>query len=331
MRIIQVKTPGGAENLYFEEVADLEPRPEELLVKVHATALNRADILQRKGHYPPPEGASPVLGLEIAGEVVKTGSETAPFQAGDRVFGLIPGGGYAEYAIIHQNMANRIPETLNYFQAAAIPEVFLTAYQAIVWLGELKNEKAILIHAGASGVGTAAIQIAKIVGSKILVTASPEKHDICLKLGADHTINYKKGSFSSAVMDCTNGKGVDLVIDFIGKPYFEENMKVVKTDGIMVFLAAMGGAKISEFDLGILLRKRLHLKGSTLRSRSPEYQVKLNKEFFDFAMPHFSSGRLKAVVDKVYDWRDVQEAHEYMESNKNTGKIVLAINNHINT
>ncbi|CAN5148464.1 NAD(P)H-quinone oxidoreductase [soil metagenome] len=325
MKAVVLEAAGGAENLMLAEVDRPEPGDNEILVKVKATALNRADILQRQGKYPPPEGASPILGLEMAGEVEKTGKNSQNFKIKDKVFGLIPGGGYAEYAIIHQDMALKIPANFSFAEAAAIPEVFLTSYQALIWLGNLKPDQPILIHAGGSGVGTAAIQLAKILNAKIIITASQAKHANCLQLGADIAIDYKKGPFQSEVLEYTNGDGVDLIIDFIGKPYFHQNINCLKTDGTLVLLAAMGGGRVQDVDLLQILKKRIHIKGSTLRSRPLDYQIKLSQEFYNFATPYFIEGKLKPVIDKVFNWKDVTQAHLYMESNKSSGKIVLEL------
>lgn len=325
MKAIIVVKPGGAENLKFGETKTPVPKESEILVKVRATSLNRADILQREGKYPPPAGASDILGLEMAGEVYAIGSKVKKWKKGDKVFGLLSGGGYAEFAVINEMMANPIPSNLGYTEAAAIPEVFLTAYQALVWHSHLQKEEKILIHAGASGVGTAAIQIAKLLGAEIYVTASREKHDICQKLGAVHTIDYKQEDFSEVVDETTGHKGVDVIIDFIAGPYFSQNLDSLSSDGRLVMLATLGGGKTADADIRQILSKRLTIIGSTLRSRSIDYQIKLNDDFINFAYDKFEKGLLKPVIDKEYDWKDAAEAHRYMEANKNTGKIVLKI------
>jgi len=302
------------------------PGEDEILVQTKATAVNRADILQRKGLYPPPKGESPVMGLEMAGTITKVGKNCAGWKEGDRVFGLLAGGGYAQYVKIHHKMAIKIPENLSFEEAAAIPETFLTAYQAIVWLGNLNKQEIILIHAGASGVGTAAIQLAREIGAKIFVTAgSDDKLRTCAELGASLTWNYKHGSFLPAVMESSDKLGVNLILDFVGEPYFEDNISALALDGRIIFLALMGGSQIQNFNLRNLMTKRIRLIGSTLRNRSLEYKINLTREFTEFALSRFASGKLKPVIDKIYSWKDVKEAHEYMETNRNTGKIVLKI------
>jgi putative PIG3 family NAD(P)H quinone oxidoreductase len=326
MKAILFDEPCSADKLYIGEFPEPEIGEEEILVEVKATALNRADILQRQGKYPPPPGASPVLGLEIAGIVVKKGSKVFKWNYGDKVFGLIPGGGYAQYAVIHEDMALRISDNLSFEQAAAIPEAFLTAYQALFWLAELKPSEYILIHAGASGVGTAAIQLARESGAKIIITASSDKHYICKELGAEILIDYKTQSFKDVVMKTTNKYGVDVIIDFIGADYFQYNIDCLTRDGRLILLATLSGGKVKEFDIRNILTKRLKIIGSTLRSRPLDYQIKLTKEFKDFAYEKIISGRIKPVIDKVYDWTEVSEAHKRMEENKNIGKIILRIN-----
>ena len=326
MKAILSDKPGEAEKLYIGNFPKPEVGEEEILVEVRATALNRADILQRMGKYPPPQGASPLLGLEISGIVVDKGSKVFKWKIGDKIFGLIPGGGYAQFAVIHEDMAMRIPDNLSFEQAAAIPEVFLTAYQAIVWLAELKAGEFILIHAGASGVGTAAIQIARELGAKIIVTASAEKLFICKELGADVLIDYKSQNFKEIALKATNNYGVDVIIDFIGAKYFNDNIDSLTRDGRLILLATLSGGKVEDFDVRQILVKRLKIIGSTLRSRSLDYQIKLTKEFKEFALDKIASGRIKPVIDKIYDWKDVVQAHKRMEENKNIGKIILRIN-----
>jgi putative PIG3 family NAD(P)H quinone oxidoreductase len=325
MQAILVTSPGGAERLQLGEYPKPEPKPHELLVKVHATALNRADILQREGKYPPPEGASPLLGLEIAGVVEAAGATCKIYKPGDKVFSLLPGGGYAEYAVVDEAMAMPKPENLSMEEATAIPEVFLTAFQALVWLGKLQAGERVLIHAGASGVGTAAIQLAKALKAEVIVTASAEKHRVCLNLGADKAIDYKSTSFSDEVLRQTSKEGVDVIVDFIGGPYFAGNLDCLRTDGRLVMLAFLGGGKVENLDLRKILAKRLQITGSTLRSRTRDYQVKLTQELCAFAMEGFKAGQLKPVIDSVYHWANAAEAHRHMEANKNTGKIVLQV------
>lgn len=305
------------------------PRPlrgaHDILIEVKAAGINRADLLQRQGKYPPPKGASQLLGLEVAGTVTETGHKVSRWQKGDKVFGLLSGGGYAQFACMHEEMAMAIPNKLSFEEAAAIPEVFLTAWQALVWLARIQPGEKLLVHAGASGVGTAAIQLARQLGAEVLVTASAPKHAICLELGASHAIDYQNESFRSKVADLTEGKGVDVIIDFIAAPYFQDNLSSLTTDGRLVMLALLGGAKADELNLVPVLQKRLSILGSTLRSRNQDYQRRLTADLAPFLLPRLQDSTLKPVIDKIFAWKEVNEAHAYMEANKNKGKIILKL------
>lgn len=326
MRAILIKSPGGPEQLALGEWEKPTPGLSQILVKVAATALNRADTLQRKGHYPPPAGASPILGLEMAGTVAELGEGVSRWQVGDAVFGLLPGGGYAQYAVIHQDMALPIPANLTMTEAAALPEVFLTAFQALSWQGQVKAGETVLIHAGASGVGTAAIQLAREMGAHPIVTTSAAKRDFCLSLGAERAFDYQAEPFLSPVLEATNGRGVEVIIDFIAAPYFQQNLDCLALDGRLVQLATLGGSKVDDFDLRQLMVKRISLIGSTLRSRNLDYQIGLTQAWASFALPRLLDGRLKPVVDRIFDWKEAAEAHRYIESNQSKGKIVLEVN-----
>ncbi len=326
MRAIFLHDYGGPENLILGEWPDPIPESKEILVNVKASGVNRADIQQRKGKYPPPEGASPLLGLEMAGIVAGVGPDGGKWKEGDRVCGLLPGGGYAEYAVIHEDLALPIPKGLSFSEAAALPEVFMTAFQAVNWIAQFKPGEMILIHAGASGVGTAAIQLAREMNAEgIIVTASKPKHDLCLSLGADYAIDYKNEDFAAAVKNWTERRGVDVIIDFIAAPYFNRNIDVLRKDGRLVILAFLGGVKIENVNLVQLLTKRLQINGTTLRSRDIGYKITLAQELYDFAWERFTDARMKPVIDSVFQLEEAAEAHRYMEENKNSGKIVLKI------
>lgn len=323
MRVVLVKEPGGADKLKIGETEKPVINENEVIVKVKAAGINRADILQRQGKYPPPKGASEILGLEIAGEITELGKNASGWKAGDKIFGLIPGGGYAEYAKIHKDMAIQIPDELSFEEAAAIPEVYLTAYQALFWNAGLKKDDYVLIHAGGSGVGTAAIQLVKDANAHPLITASRKKLDYCIKLGAERAIDYRTDSFDNEVLKYTNNYGVDIIIDFIGADYFEKNIKCLNQNGRLIFLATLSGSKIKEVDIRKVMSKWLSITGSTLRTRNPDYQIKLTKEFARYSIEKFKAGKLKPVIDKIYSWKDAAEAHKYIEANKNFGKLVL--------
>lgn len=312
--------------LYLGEFETPRPADHELLIKVKATALNRADLLQKRGGYPPPKGASPILGLEAAGVVEELGAGVSGWKSGDRVFALLPGGGYAEYAALPADMAMRIPDNLSFEEAAAIPEVFFTAYMNLFWLGGLKSGYSVLIHAGASGVGTAAIQLVREAGAMSVITAgTKKKREFCRELGAAETVDYKAGPFEPKVMEATDGRGVDIILDFIGAPYWEQNLNSLALDGRLVIIGTMGGTKVENVNLGRLLGRRLQVIGTALRSQPIEKKIALTGEFAEFALPRFADGRMKPIIDSVWDWNEVNEAHEHMEHNKNTGKIVLRL------
>jgi len=325
MRAVVVPEEGAPEHMTIGEVSTPEPRPDEVLVKVHATALNRADTFQRQGHYPPPEGASDILGLEMAGTVAETGSEVLDWHENDRVFALLDGGGYAEYTAVHKDRLMAVPPGLSMREAAAVPEVFLTAYQALHWLGGLQAGHHVLVHAGASGVGTAAIQLARRAEAHPYVTASAPKHEVCRDLGAEATIDYQSENFAHRIADRTDERGVDIILDFIGAPYFHQNVDSLALDGRIVQLATLGGSTVEQVSLRALMAKRAQLLASTLRSRSLDYKVQLTQEFASDVLPQFIDGQLEPVIDSVYDWTDVADAHRRMENNENAGKIVLSI------
>lgn len=325
MQAIQFHAPGGTDQLYMGEYEAPQPGPNEVLVRVAYTALNRADLLQREGKYPVPPGDSPIMGLEMSGTVIATGSEAHKWKIGDKIFGLLNGGGYAEQAVIHEDMAMPIPAGMPMQEAAAIPEVFLTAYQALHWIGKLQAGETVLIHAGASGVGTAALQLVRLAEAISIVTASAGKHEICYQLGAAKAIDYRSEDFAEALQLYTKGKGVDIIIDFIAAGYFNQNLQTLGLDGRMIMLALMGGIKVPVVNLALILGKRLQITGSTLRSRSLEYKIRLTRDLHQYAGPHFTDGTLRPIIDSVYPWEAVREAHEYMEANKNQGKILLQV------
>ncbi|GAQ17276.1 beta-ketoacyl-acyl-carrier-protein synthase I [Oceanobacillus picturae] len=324
MKAVVVNQPGGAEQLQVEEVSKPSLGKGELLIKVKAAAINRTDIISREGKSGYMK--NPILGVEVAGEVVD-GGEEATVPLGTRVMGLVNGGGYAEYAVMPTDRAMVIPDSLSYEEAAAIPEVFLTAFQTLFWLGELSDKETVLIHAGGSGVGTAAIQLAsQLTNAKIITTAgSREKLDYCRSLGADIGINYKEQDFAEEVLKETNGVGADVILDFIGASYWEKNLKSIAVDGRWVLIGMLGGSKVDEIDLMSLMGKRVHLKGTLLTPRSDDYKQELTNDFAKNALPLFKQGKLKAIVDRVFPMEETSEAHRHMEANKNIGKIIVAM------
>lgn len=325
MKAIRVINKGENSALEIKDYPTPEPTEHEIRVKIEATAINRADLHQRAGKYPPPEGASEILGLEMAGIVDKVGSKVTRWSEGDRVFALLPGGGYCEYCTLHEDMAMPIPDRLSFEEAAAVPETFLTAYQALSWLGNLKQLETVLIHAGGSGVGTSAIQLARqLYNATVVTTAGKQrKLEACLNLGAQYAFNYKEQDFAEKITKELGENAVNLVVDFIGAPYWEKNVEVLSMDGRLVYLSFLGGHRLEQMSLAPLLKKRLTIMGSTLRSRSPEYKIELTQAFSTDCMPLLEDGSLSPVIDSVFDWEDTEEAHQRMENNQNTGKIVL--------
>ncbi|MCY0903185.1 MAG: NAD(P)H-quinone oxidoreductase [Firmicutes bacterium] len=320
---------GGPEVLQLASVDPPPLRPGCARVAIHATALNRADLLQRQGHYPAPEGESDILGLEMAGvvsEIAQDVPEATGLRVGDRVMALLPGGGYADEAVVPVGLLMPVPETLTLVEAAAIPEVFLTAYSNLVWLGSMHADDRVLIHAGASGVGTAAIQLVRVLGGRSIVTAgSAEKRIFCEQLGAEKAIDYHAGSFVPDVLSWSQNAGVHLIFDFVGAPYLDQNLRCLATDGRLIIIGTMGGRMAEQLDLGLLLSRRLQVIGTALRSRTLLQKTALTREFADFALPLFAGGELRPIVDKVFALEDVRAAHAYMESNGNIGKIVLQV------
>ena len=326
MKAVLLSGFGGVDVLRIGEAPDPAPKDEELLVRVRATALNRADLLQRRGKYPPPEGASGILGLEMAGEVISTGPAVRGFGKGERICALLPGGGYAQLVTIPAGLAIRLDDRLSDEEGAAIPEAFLTAYRNLFVLGGLHAGQTVLLHAAASSVGTAAIQLIREAGAAALVTAgSREKIRRCLELGARAAWNRTEGPFAPWVAAQTGGKGVDLILDSVGAAYLEQNLASLAEDGKLIVIGLMGGSVAPNLDLAPLLMRGLAVLGSRLRGLSVESKRRLTEQFVAHVMPGFAEGKLRPVIDSVYDWRDVARAHARMEANANIGKIVLRV------
>lgn len=325
MQAIKFDQPGNPEVLYIGTVPQPELTADALLVKVQATALNRADTLQRRGLYPAPAGDSEILGLEIAGIVVELGKNVKNFTVGDRVFGLVGGGGYAEYCLLDAKMAMKMPDHWDYSYAAAIPEVFLTANETIFELGKLQTNQQLLLHAAASGVGTTAIQMAKLIGAKVYATVgNEEKCQMVLALGATAALNYKTHDFLPWILELTEEQGVDVVEDFVGKDNFERNLAALKTGGRLIQVATMSGAEVG-LDLRLLMRKRLQIIGSVMRSQSWSNKRDITQRFIQRWWQALIAEDIKPIIDKVYPWSEVVSAHQRMEQNLNIGKIILTL------
>jgi tumor protein p53-inducible protein 3 len=322
MRAIVVKAPGGPEVLELGEVEDPRPGPGGLLVRVRAAGVNRADLLQRLGRYPPPPGEPETMGLEIAGEVLEP---AAPFQRGDRVMALLGGGGYAELARVPAAQALPIPEGMSFAEAAAIPEAFLTSWLNLFLLGRLSPGEVVVVHAAASGVGSAALQLCRGVASTVLATASPAKHAACLELGATHVLARQDvpAGLAEAVRRAA-GRGADLIFDLVGASYLEANVAALALQGRLCCISTMGGSK-GTLDVGALLTRRLTLMGSTLRNRSAAQKAKLVADFARNALPRFRTGELRPVIGRTYPLAQAREAHAALERNEVIGKTVLLV------
>jgi len=312
-------------HLQLQTIPRPVPSAHQLLVKVHATALNRADLMQVKGFYNPPAGESEIVGLELAGEVVAWGDEVTGFSQGQRVFGLIGGGGYAEYAVIDAEMAMLMPDTWTYQHAAALPEVWFTAHETLFQLGRLQMDESVLIHAAGSGVGTAAVQMAKQRGARVFVTAGSDEKLAKLKaLGADVGINYKTQSFAEVIKTETNGQGVNLVQDFIGAAYLSDNIDSLAVDGRLVVVSLMGGSRV-EMPLNKILLKRLQVMGSAMRSQPLAEKRAITQRFMKYWLPVLAAEQVNPVIDCSFPLADIEAAHTYMKENKNFGKVIITV------
>lgn len=325
MRAVVLREHGGPDVLQFEDVASPVIGEQDILVTVAATALNRADLLQRMGFYPNPFPSGPEIpGLEFAGTVAAIGDKVTAWSIGDRVMGITSGGAYAEQLAIHERQAMAVPSGMSLHDAAGIPEVFITAWDALVVQGGLTSGRWAMVHAGASGVGTAAIQICKAIGARIVVTCSGGKVEACRSLGADVVIDYGTQDFVAEVATATAGKGVDVILDVIGGDYVERNVASLAVKGHIIQVGVMAGKPVS-FNVGLLLGKRASITGTVLRARPLEEKIAISQRFAAEMLPLFDSGHLKPVIDSTYAFADIASAHEYMATNGNVGKIVITV------
>jgi putative PIG3 family NAD(P)H quinone oxidoreductase len=325
MKAIEVEEPGNEDAMKLGEVPAPTLQPESLRIRVAATAVNRADLLQRQGLYPPPPGASPILGLECAGEVVEVAEGVTGWKPGDRAMALLAGGGYAEEVVVHAGSAMHVPARLGIEEAAAIPEVFLTVFLNVFQLGGLSAGGAALIHGGGSGIGTAAIQLVKAAGATAIVTAgSDEKCARCRELGADVAVNYRSGDFTAEAKEATGGRGVDVVLDSIGAPYLRGNLDALAIGGRLVLIGLMGGAK-AELNLGALLMRRLQVIGSTLRARPVDEKAEIVAGFLARFGTALESGEIHPVVHRSFSLADAAAAHRLVKASEHFGKVLLQV------
>lgn len=324
MRAVVLTEFGGPEVLKISEVLAPTPGPDEVLVNVAATALNRADVLQRKGFYPNPFPTEhDIPGMEFSGTVAAVGQRVKSWRVGDEVMGIVSGGAYAEQLVIHERQAMRVPRGVSLVDAAGIPEVFITAWDGLVLQGGLTSGRWALVHAVASGVGTAAIQVCHSIGARIIGTCSSAKVEQVRAIGADVVVDYSKDDFVERVREATGGRGVDVVLDPVGGDYLDRNVASLAVKGRIVQIGVMAGA--GSFNVGALLPKRASLIGTVLRSRPLEEKIAVSQQFATEMLPLFDSGALKPVIDKRFTLEQIAEAHAYLESNANVGKVVISV------
>jgi putative PIG3 family NAD(P)H quinone oxidoreductase len=324
MTVVGISKPGGPEVLIPETRAVPKPGPGEILVKVAAAGVNRPDVAQRSGSYPPPPGASDLPGLEISGEVVALGEGATKHKLGDRVMSLVAGGGYAQYCIAQDAQAMTVPSGFSMIEAGATAETLMTVWHNVFERGGLQPGETVLIHGGSSGIGTMAIQLAKALGSKVIVTVgSQDKVDACLKLGADHAINYKTEDFVERVKEITK-TGVELILDMVGADYVEKNFDAAAVDGRIVQIAVLNGPKAT-INAAKIMVKRLHYTGSTLRPRTNADKAAMVKAIEVNVLPLLASGKVKPLMDSSFPLEKAADAHKRMETSAHIGKIVLVV------
>jgi NADPH2:quinone reductase len=325
MTAIAIPTPGGPDALVAQRRPVPKPGVGELLVKVAAAGVNRPDVLQRQGNYAPPPGATDIPGLEIAGEVVASGGQAGPWKTGDKLCALVAGGGYAEYCLAPAPQCLPIPRGLDLIQAAAIPETFFTVWTNVFERGALKPGEVLLVHGGTSGIGTTAIQLAAQLGSRVIATAGgADKAAACRSLGAERAVDYRQEDFVAAVMEATQGKGANVILDMVGGDYFARNLKCLAVEGRVVQIAFLKGSKV-ELDLGPLMVKRQTITGSTLRPRSVAEKGAIANALKDRVWPLIEAGRVQPILYKTFPLTEAPAAHRLMESSAHIGKIVLTV------
>lgn len=323
MTAIGIAQPGGPDSLQPEERPVPAPSETEILIKVSAAGVNRPDVLQRQGLYPPPPGASDIPGLEVCGTIVACGPDVDLWSIGDRVTALVPGGGYADYCLTDQITALPVPGGLSDVEAAALPETFFTVWSNVFQRGNLQPGEIFMVHGGTSGIGTTAIQLAKAFGTTVYATAgSDEKCDACLRLGADLAINYNTRDYVEATKEASSGRGVNVILDMVGGDYISRNFKAAATEGRIVQIAFLNGG-IAEADFRRLMMKRLVLTGSTLRARSTAFKGEITSQLKEKVWPLLENGIIRPVMDQTFPLEDASKAHARMETSTHIGKIVL--------
>lgn len=323
MKIVDVPQPGGPEALVVAQRPTPVPKDTEVLIKIAAAGVNRADVLQRKGHYPPPPGAPAYPGLEAAGVVEAVGSGVREFNVGDPVCALLQGGGYAEYCVVDEGQVLPIPGALSMIEAASLPEAYFTVWSNVFEFGRLQRDETLLVHGGSSGIGVAAIQLATALGHTVFTTAgSDDKCRFCEQLGAKRAINYKTEDFAQVIAEQTSRRGVDVLLDMVGGSYLSKNVACLAPDGRLVVIATQSGAK-GEVDLLRVLQRRLVITGSALRPRDVEFKRAIKRKLLETVWPLLARGAIKPIVDRIFALDRATDAHAYMESGAHRGKIVL--------
>ncbi len=326
MTFVDLPVPGGPERMVLAKGPLPAVRPGEILIRVEAAGINRPDVAQRKGEYPPPPGASPVLGLEVAGEVVALGEGASGFEIGDSACALANGGGYAGYCAVPAGQALPFPKGYNAVTAAALPETFFTVWANLFRMGRLKRGETVLVHGGSSGIGTTAIQLAVAFGAEVYVTVgSAAKARACLDLGARRAINYREEAFEAVVKAETGGRGVDVILDMVGASYFSRNIASLAKDGRLVIIAFLGGASVEKFSLAPIMTRRLTVTGSTMRPRTAQEKQAIRDDLLAEVWPLLEEGSVAPVIHAVLPLEKVAEAHALMETSDHIGKIVVTM------
>jgi NADPH:quinone reductase len=325
MLAVAIREPGGPEVLVVEERPVPIPADDEILVAVAAAGVNRPDVMQRKGHYPPPPGAPDIPGLEVSGVVARAGKDVSRWREGDSVVALLPGGGYAEFCTVYESVALPLPRALTLVEGAGLPETTFTVWHNVFQRGLLRRGEWLLVHGGSSGIGTTAIQLAKAFGAFVAATAgSDEKVRACERLGADAAINYREADFVEALLEATSGHGADVILDMVGGDYLERNMAAAAEDGRIVQISTLAGP-VTRIDLRKIMSKRLALTGSTLRPRPLAFKAELARSLEEAVWPVIEQGRYKPVLDRLYPLAEVAEAHRRIDGGEHTGKIILTM------
>lgn len=324
MQHVIITEPGGVDKLAYETVAIPQAKADEVLVKVHAFGINRPDILQRQGLYPMPKGVTPVPGLEVAGVVEAVGADVTQFKVGDKVCGLTNGGGYAEYCVVPQSQTLTIPEGVSFVQAAAIPETFFTVWANVFQMAKAKAGETLLVHGGASGIGTTVLMLCKSFGIKTFATVGSDEKVHAI---ADLTdaINYKTQDFEKAIQEKTNNEGVDIILDMVGAPYLEKNLSLLRRDGRLVYIAFLAGAKAKEISLGQIMMKRLTITGSTMRARTTTEKAEIAQGIQQQVAPLWAKGECLPMIYKTFKFDQIQDAHAIMDTGEHIGKVVVEV------